>query len=110
MFDHPELDQRFVAAPQATLTRPAFRVAWPDGGLPVALDVAAAAMLDCFEEPLTPRELADDLVAAIGIEPAVALESASSVAHTLLRSGHVIPEGMVPMPPHSLTYPPPASV
>ncbi|MBA2282229.1 MAG: hypothetical protein H0W25_13515 [Acidimicrobiia bacterium] len=109
MLEHPDLDQRFVAAPQASLNRPAFRVAWPGGGLPVALDLAASAMLDCFDEPLSPRHLADDLVAALGLEPAVALESASSVAQTLLRSGHVIPDGMVPMPPDSLAYPPPAS-
>lgn len=102
-------DRRFVAAPQAAVAHPEFRLAWPKGGLPVALDPAAATILDLFDQPLSAQELAADLVAALDLEPTVAARSASSVTATLLRTGHLIPEGMDPMPEQYLSYPPSAS-
>lgn len=104
-----ELDQRFVAAAQSTLEHPEFRISWPAGGLPVALDPAAASMLDCFDEPLSPRELAADLTAALDMDPEVAERTALNLTHSLLRSGQLIPDGMVPMPASYLSYPPSAS-
>lgn len=109
MADEVDLDLRFRAAPQAAIDRPAFRVAWPHGGLPVALDRAAAAMLDCFSDPLSARELAEDLVVALGLSPHEAQRSAGSIVASLLNSGHVIPEGLEPMPATRLGYPPSAS-
>lgn len=109
MSDEAFLDQRLAAAPQAVLERPDFRIAWPQGGLPVALDRAAATMLDCFTDPLTPRELADDLVAALDLSPDDAQRSAATITHALLNTGHLIPEGLRPMPSASLGYPPSAS-
>ena len=103
------IDQRFRVAPQAVLEREEFRIAWPHGGLPVALDRAAAAMLDCFVEPLTPRELAGDLEAALGLAPNDAQRSAASTALTLRNTGHLILDGQVPMPAVRLSYPPSAS-
>lgn len=102
-------EQRFVAAPQATLEHEQFRISWPAGGLPLALDRAAASMLDCFDEPLAASELAADLTAALDMEPGLARRTASDLTQTLLRSGQVIPEGMTPMPASYLSYPPSAS-
>jgi hypothetical protein len=109
MLDEAQLDQRFTTAPQAVLEHPAYRLTWPHGGFPVALGSGAATMLDCFEEPLAPRELATDLVAALGLDEEDALHSIGSFTDSLLRTGHLIPEGLIPMPADRLTYPPSAS-
>ena len=103
------LDERFSVAPQAILEREEFRLAWPQGGLPVALDRAASAMLDCFAEPLSPRELAKDLEAAVGLAPDEARRSAVATTLALRNTGHLIPDGLEPMPARRLAYPPPAS-
>lgn len=105
----PHLDQRLRAAPQAVLERDDVRLAWPHGGLPVALDRAGATILDCFAEPLTPRELAADLAAALDLTPEEARRSAASTTMALLNTGHLIPDGMRPMPASRLAYPPSAS-
>jgi hypothetical protein len=104
-----DAEQRFVLAPQAVLDKPGFRVSFPSGGLPMALDPAASSMLDCFEEPLSPRELADDLAAALDMDEKVAERTARTLTNTLLRSGQVIPDGLIPMPTSYLSYPPAAS-
>jgi hypothetical protein len=109
MQPYADPDQRFVTAPQAVLERDEFRISWPPGGLPMALDPAAASMLDCFEEPLSPRELAADLVAALGMDARSAERTALTLADSLLRSGQLIPEGLNPMPTSHLSYPPSAS-
>lgn len=109
MPDLADPEQRLTAAPQASIDHAGFRIAWPHGGLPVALDPAASAVLDLFSEPLAAREVADDLVAAIGLDVETAAQSASTVTSSLLRTGHLIPEGLVPMPAAHLAYPPSAS-
>lgn len=107
--DIDRLDRRFRRAPQAVLDLDQFHVAWPDGGLPVALDAAAHAMLQCFDSLLSTRELAQDLVATIGLSAEEADRSALSLVDSLLRTGHLIPEGLEPMPTSLLGYPPAAS-
>jgi hypothetical protein len=107
--DLVDLDQQLIAAPQASIDHAGFRIAWPHGGLPVALDLAASTVLDLFAEPLSAREVADDLVAAIGLDWETAMQSASTVTTSLLQTGHLIPEGLVPMPAAHLAYPPSAS-
>ena len=91
------------------LERPGHRVAWPQGGLPAALDPAAAAMLDCFDEPLSASELAADLVAALELPSDDARRSAVRITHSLLLTGHIVPDGLEPMPSTRLSYPPSAS-
>ena len=82
---------------------------WPASGVPAAFDDAAAALLDCFWEPLTINELANDLEAAVGLTRAQAVTSAFTFVSALLSSGHLIREGLNPMPVSLLSYPPSAS-
>ena len=104
-----ESDQRFIVAAQASLERDAFRISWPHGGYPAALDAAAAALLDCFSQPASPAEVAEDLVAVVGLDADEALRTVGAFAAGLLASGHLIPEGLSPMPTSLLSYPPSAS-
>lgn len=106
---HSDIDRRFVVAPAATLERDGFRIVWPEGGHPAAFDVAAAAMLDCFDQPLLPGELADDLVAALGLGRAIAAQTVAGLIASLLGSGHLIPDGANPTLSSTLAYPPSAS-
>lgn len=103
------IDERFHMAPQAVLDGGGFRIAWPHGGLPVALDRAAAAILDCFSEPLSARELAEDLEVALDLPEEDARRSAVSTTLALRNTGHLILDGQRPMPATRLTYPPSAS-
>ena len=86
-------ESRFTVAPHARVEAQSFHMIWPQGGLPVAFDPAAAAILDCFGVPASPQEVADDLVAALGLEPDTALRAAVSTALALRQSGHIIAEG-----------------
>jgi len=105
----PHIDERFHLAPQAVLEREEFRLAWPHGGLPVALDRAAAAMLDCFSDSLSARELAEDLEVALHLSAEDARRSAVSTTLALRSTGHLILDGQRPMPAARLGYPPSAS-
>ena len=100
---------RFVLAPHASIGIGSSRLVWPMGGNPAVLDPASTAMLECFTEPLSPRELADDLVDAVGLDHDTALRSAVDTAYALRMSGHLIAEDQVPMPSWRLDYPPSAS-
>jgi hypothetical protein len=100
---------RFVLAPHASIELGTSRLVWPMGGTPAVLDPASAAMLDCFTEPLSPRELADDLVDAIGLDHDTALRSAVDTAYALRMGGHLIAADQVPMPSWRLDYPPSSS-
>ena len=100
---------RLVAAPRAVLECDGFRIDWPDGGYPVALDLAAATLLDCFSTPITPGELADDLVAVLGLDPHDASRSVGTLAAGLVATGHLVADGLSPMPSSLLSYPPSAS-
>ena len=102
-------ESRFTVAPHARVEAQSFHMIWPQGGLPVAFDPAAAAILDCFGVSASPQEVADDLVAALGLEPDTALRAAVSTALALRQSGHIIAEGQVPMPASLISYPAGAS-
>ena len=84
-------------------------VAWAKDGAAIALDEAAATILHCFDEPVTPRELAADLAEAVGLGSDVALRSVCVLAASLGTSGHLIPFGIEPRPAQHLAYPPSAS-
>ena len=102
-------EPRFVAAPHALLECEGFRIGWPYGGYPAALDAAAATLLDCFSDPLSPAELAEDLIIAIGLDSDEAHRSVGLFAAGMVATGHLLPEGLSPMPTSLLSYPPAAS-
>lgn len=104
-----DVDAKVFRPPLAELDHEHLRIAWPYGGLPVALDLAAAAMFDCFASPLSARELAADLATVTGLSTEEAERSAADLVGSLVRTGHLIPEGMRPMPASLLGYPPSAS-
>lgn len=108
--DRPDvISHRFVASPAAVLELTESRLVWPLGGHPAALDAAAAAMLDCFEQPLSGAELAEDLIDALEMQSSEAERVVRDLVTTLLASGHLIPEGLRPMPTALMGYPPSAS-
>lgn len=82
---------------------------WPAGGLPVALDPAAAAILDCFVGPATPAQIAADLRDVLGLSAETAMTASVSTALELRRSGLIITEGEKPMPSAGMAYPSGAS-
>ncbi len=100
---------RFSVAPHAELVRLGHVIRWPIGGVPVALDPAAAALHDCFTEPATPLEVADDLAETLGLDPGAALAATVRTVQALRQSGHVIAEGQIPMLAEGLAYPSGAS-
>ena len=102
-------EQRFRSAPYVTLDREEFRIAWPHSGHSVALDRAAATLLDCFGEPVSCTELAEDLVDALGLDRAEALRSIVGLVAQLIPSGHLLPAGSEPQPSEYYLYPPAAS-
>lgn len=99
----------FHIAPAAEITTAAARIIWPTGGVPAAFDDAAAALYDCFAAPLSISELAGDLVEAVGLSESEAMTTAFGFVSGLLQSGHLISEGLNPMPVSLLSYPPSAS-
>jgi hypothetical protein len=105
----PFAKTRFVLAPQASIDVGTSRLVWPMGGNPAVLDPASAVMLDCFAEPLSPRELADDLVDALGLDEESAVRSAVDTSYAFRIGGQIIAEHQEPMPSWHLDYPPSAS-
>lgn len=99
----------YRAAPRAEVTLAEARLTWPPGGHPAALDAAAAAILDCFAEPLSLGDLVTDVVAATGIDRATAVSAITALAARLLHSGHLVAEESRPAPPSEFWYPPTAS-
>ena len=95
-----------VSAPAAEAQIGRARIVWPAGGHPAAFDEAAATLYDCFAEPVTISELADDFAYAFDIERIEAVNTVLGFASGLLSSGHLIPDGMSPMPAVMLSYPP----
>lgn len=104
-----DLGERLVRAPQAALQHGAMHIRWPYAGNAAALDDAAVTLLDCFDPPATPQEIADDLVDAVGLDPQVALDTMRNITTKLLGSGHLMVEGLTPLPTSLLAYPPSAS-
>lgn len=104
----PPVD-RFRAAPAAEVSTASARVIWPVGGVPAAFDAAASALFDCFDQPLSIPDLAADLVDAVGLSEPEAMTTAFGFVSGLVQSGHLIREGLKPMPVSLLSYPPSAS-
>ena len=105
-----ELPQRLrTSLPVAVLQRPTSRLVWPIGGYPAVFDEVATTLYDCFEDPVTVDELAADLVDALNMDMGTAVTTLFGFSSALLSSGHLIPEGMNPMPVSHLSYPPSAS-
>lgn len=102
-------DMMLVGTPRGWSEVGDLSVAWAKDGTAIALDQAAATILRCFDEPVTPRELAADLVEAVGLGSDVALRSVCALAASLGSSGHLIPSGIEPRPASHLAYPPSAS-
>ena len=86
-------DEPLVAAPFAEHDWNGLSVIWPDRGPPLALDVAARSMLECFRTPTTVDELTADLVAIVGVEPSEARSVAATFAVTLSLSGLLVGPG-----------------
>ena len=101
--------ERFHAGPAAEVATSSARIIWPVGGVPAAFDAAASALFDCFDQPLSIPDLAADLVAAVGLSEPEAMTTAFGFVSGLLQSGHLIREGLNPMPVSLLSYPPSAS-
>lgn len=87
-----DTEERFVAVPAAALSRGDARIVWPAGSLPAALDPAAAAILGCFDAPLRPVDLAEDLVDALEMAPTEAAALSARMIATFLGSGHLVSE------------------
>ncbi len=98
-----------TSLPAAVLQRPTSRLVWPIGGYPAVFDEVATTLYDCFEEPVSVDELAIDLVDALNMDMGTAVTTLFGFTTALLSSGHLIPEGMNPMPVSHLSYPPSAS-
>lgn len=99
-----------VSLPAAQRQLEPARIVWPLGGHPAAFDEAAATLYDCFVEPVTVSDLADDFAYAFDIERIEAVNTVLGFAAGLLSSGHLIPDGMNPMPVAILSYPPGPSI
>ena len=106
-FDLTEL--ALQQAPHASAVHGDFRVSWPLSGAPIALDSAGATLLDCFDGGATPRELANDMVDALGVTHHDALSSVLSFAEALIHAGHLEQVGQAPEPRFLSAYPPFAS-
>lgn len=102
-------DMVLVGTPRSWTDVAGLSVAWATDGAAIALDEAAATILRCFDEPVSPRELAADLVEAVGLEPNAALRSVCALSASLGSSGHLIPVGIEPRRASHLAYPPSAS-
>lgn len=106
---HPFFMTPLVTAEHAAMEVGASRFVWAPGGRPSLLDVASGTMLDLFEIPLTPQELAGDLVEVFGFEPTVASRSAWDVCYSLRMSGLLVPPDDDPRDGSQFFYPPVAS-
>lgn len=102
-------DTVLVGTPRSWAEVAGLSVAWARDGTAIALDEAAATLLRCFDEPVSPRELAADLVEAVGLEPDAALRSVCALSASLGSSGHLIPVGIEQRRAPHLMYPPSAS-
>ena len=98
-----ERDQRFAVARDGDL-----QIVLPLGGQPLAFDAASQTLLECFESAVTPREIAEDLVAAAGLDLAAAEQMIERFALVLMRSGHLYKSDHGPRRFGS-NYPPAAS-
>ena len=105
----PFRDTNFTVAPHAAVAVAGHRLLWPDGGLPVALDIAASTLLDCYRVPTSPEALATDLEEVVGLDAEAAMSAAIAATTDFQRSGLVVAEGQVPMPARELAYPAGAS-
>ena len=105
----PFRETNFSVAPYSVVDMEGHRLIWPHGGLPVALDLAATTLLDCYQVPTSPSALAADLEDAVGLDADVAMEAAIAATTDFQRSGLVVAEGQVPMPARELAYPAGAS-
>jgi hypothetical protein len=104
-----ELDLRFIVAPNASRSQDSYRLVWPLSGIPIGLDLAGSTLLDCFADGATVREVAEDLVAAIGLEPEVAMTSVSTLVDSLRRSRHLVDPHDEAKKKFLWSYPPMAS-
>jgi len=100
----------FRRMPYSALDVGTSRLTWAPGGQPTTLDAAAAAMLDCFEEPLTPEELSRDLHTALALEEDVARRAANSTAYALQMASLIVAEGLEPPEVFRFNYPPSGSM
>jgi hypothetical protein len=103
------VDRRFTSAPAASAHRGDVCVVWPYLGHAAALDAASTTLLRNFCEPLTTGEVAEDLVASLGLGRAEAARVASDFVAALLASGHLLPEDATPGDFAMVSYPPAAS-
>ena len=103
-------EQRFVwSSPTALVATHEGYVVWPVSGNPIVLDHAGMALYDCFQAPLSIADLASDLVDAVGLTAVQATTTVFGLVSGLVQSGHLIGEGLNPMPVSLLSYPPTAS-
>lgn len=104
------IERAFVHAPGTAITSfdGGISMVWPAAGAPALLDEVGLSMYECFAEPLSVTELADDLIAAVGLEPQDAMTSAYRFVSSIAPSGHLIQVGDVLDGEHWV-YPPSAS-
>lgn len=100
----------FSQAPHARLSLGSGgSLAWAIGGNPTALDAAAAAILDCYEDAPTPEELVEDLQAVFELDEDVARRSIINTTYALQMSGLILAAGVQPQPRRRFNYPPAGS-
>lgn len=102
-------DMEFVRVEHAALPLGDVRVVWAEGGVPAVLDRASATLLDCFSEPATPDQLADDLVDVVGLDRDDARRASATAAHWMRNAGLLMQTDREPMEPWRLHYPTAAS-
>lgn len=96
--NEPTPDVHFRNTPRVDVELTDFRLSWAIDGFPIALDPAAATMLDFFNDPLQPSELERDLVDALDLDLSEARRSVTGVVSALVESGHLWPADE-PKPP-----------
>ena len=105
----PLLDTPLLRDPQyATVEHEQLSIVLPLRGQPLAFDPASLTLLECFESIVTPREVAADLVDAVGLDVTAAEQMIERFALTLVRSGHLYKSDHGPRRFGS-NYPPAAS-
>lgn len=83
---------------------------WAEDGPPTLLDHASVALLESFAEPLSPDELAADLVDVFGMSPEAARAAAGETTFRLGEARLLAPvDGDLP-DPWEFNYPAAASV
>ena len=66
-------------------------------------------MLDCYQEPATPDEIASDLQEVAGLDRETARTSSANAAHWFRSAGLIVSEDQQPKESWRFHYPPAAS-